>query len=239
VLDAPKRDADAVAAALRQSGFQTVTLATDLDRDHMVKALRAFRDEADKADWALVYFAGHGIAVNGVNYLIPVDAKLADDRDVTDETVSHLDLLKTIGGAGKLRVLILDACRNNPFQASMRRTGGTTRDPAARGLVAPQEREQTPGTLIIYAAKEGQVALDNGGDGNSPFARAFMNQIKVPGREIRYLVDYVRDDVMTATAKRQEPWTYGSLPSGQDFFFVSAKGREASAGGVSPTTTSR
>jgi uncharacterized caspase-like protein len=84
-LPNPRRDAKAVADALRQTGFQSVELAMDLDRDGMVKALRSFRDQADKADWALIYFGGHGIEINRVNYLVPVDAKLLDDRDVTTD----------------------------------------------------------------------------------------------------------------------------------------------------------
>jgi uncharacterized caspase-like protein len=108
-LSNPRRDAKAVADALRQTGFQSVKLAMDLDRDGMVKALRSFRDQADKADWALIYFAGHGIEINRVNYLIPIDAKLRDDRDVPIEGVSYEELLNTIGRAKALRLVILDA----------------------------------------------------------------------------------------------------------------------------------
>jgi tetratricopeptide (TPR) repeat protein len=119
-LPNPRRDANAIADALRQTGFQTVQLATDIDRDGMVKALRTFREEADRADWALVYFAGHGIEINRANYLIPVDAKLADERDINDETVSYEAVLNAVGGAKALRILVLDACRVNPFKERMR-----------------------------------------------------------------------------------------------------------------------
>jgi tetratricopeptide (TPR) repeat protein len=124
-LPNPRRDAAAVADALRQVGFQSVELALDLDRDGMVKALRSFRDQADKADWALVYFAGHGIEIERVNYLIPTDARLIDDRDVKIETISYEELLRTVGGARALRLVVLDACRTNPFKDQMRRTIAT------------------------------------------------------------------------------------------------------------------
>jgi tetratricopeptide (TPR) repeat protein len=219
-LPNPRRDAAAVADALRQVGFQSVELVIDLDRDRMVKALRSFRDQADKADWALIYFAGHGIEIDRVNYLIPVDARLVDDRDVNTETVSYEELLSTIGGARALRLVILDACRVNPFKERMRRTNAS-RSGTDRGLARPPESE--PGTLVVYSAKDGEVAADDVGGVNSPFARAFVGQLKVPGREVRRLFDFVRDDVLDATNKRQQPFTYGSLPGRRDFYFVSAQ----------------
>ncbi len=216
----PQRDAQAVAEALRQDGFQIVELAIDLDREGMAKALRTFRDRADTADWALVYFAGHGIEINRVNYLIPVDAKLVDDRDVKDEAVSVESVRSAVNGARALRVIVLDACRVNPFKERMRRTIAA-RSPTDRGLAAPPKAE--PGMLVVYSAKEGEVAEDDTDGINSPFARAFVAQLKVPGREVRRLFDYVRDDVLLTTGRRQQPFVYGSLPADQDFFFLAAK----------------
>jgi len=192
---------------------------TDLNHDGMVKALQMFRAKADSADWALVYFAGHGIEINRVNYLIPVDAKLADSRDVKHETVSYEDFAEAIGGARALRIIILDACRNNPFKANMHQTVAL-RGSIDRGLAAPPETE--PGTLVVYSAKEGEAAVD--GDGiNSPFALAFVTRLKTPGREVQRMFDDVRDDVLAATGKRQQPYKYGSLPGARDFFFVAGK----------------
>jgi hypothetical protein len=216
-LPNPRRDAKAVADALRQVGFQSVELAMDLDRDAMVKALRTFRDQADKADWALIYFAGHGIEINRINYLIPVDAKLRDDRDVKAETVSYEELLDAARGARMLRLLVLDACRVNPFKDSMRRSMAS-RGSNDRGLAPPPEAEA--GTMVVYSAKDGEVAADDVDGVNSPFARAFVAELKVPGREVRRLFDYVRDDVLEATNNRQQPFTYGSLPGRRDFYFV-------------------
>jgi uncharacterized caspase-like protein len=219
-LQNPRRDATTVADTLRQVGFQSVELALDLDRDGMVKALRAFRDQADRADWALVYFAGHGIEIDRVNYLIPIDGRLLDDRDIKDEAVSYEALLNTVGGARALRIVVLDACRVNPFKDRMLRTGAT-RSPTDRGLAPPPETK--PGTLVVYSAKDGEVAADDVDGVNSPFARAFVTQLKIPGREVRRLFDYVRDDVLEATNSRQQPFTYGSLPGKRDFFFVAGK----------------
>src|SRR5262249_13253981 len=98
-LPNPRRDASAIADALRQVGFETVEFATDLDHDGMVNALRSFRDKADNADWALIYYAGHGIEIDRINYFIPTDARLRDDRDLKAETVSYDDLLNTVSGA--------------------------------------------------------------------------------------------------------------------------------------------
>jgi tetratricopeptide (TPR) repeat protein len=218
-LPNPRRDAQTVADALRQVGFQTVQLAVDLDHGAMMKALRSFRDMADNADWALIYFAGHGIEINGANYLIPVDAKLADERDVQAETVPYEDLLSTVAHAKALRLIILDACRVNPFKDRMRRLA-LSRGSGVRGLAPPPESE--PGTLVVYSAKDGEVAADDANGVNSPFAHAFVQEVKVPGREVRRLFDYVRDDVIDATNNRQEPFTYGSLPGRRDFFFVPA-----------------
>jgi tetratricopeptide (TPR) repeat protein len=220
-LPNPRRDAEAVADALRQAGFQTVQLAVDLDRAAMMKALSSFRDVADNADWALIYFAGHGIEINGVNYLIPVDAKLDDDRDVQAETVPYEDLMSTIGRTKVLRLIILDACRVNPFKDRMHRSLALLRGSGDRGLAPPPESE--PGTLVVYSAKDGELAADDANGVNSPFARAFVQEVKVPGREVRRLFDYVRDDVIDATNNRQEPFTYGSLPGRREFFFVSAQ----------------
>jgi tetratricopeptide (TPR) repeat protein len=216
-LPNPRRDAKAVADALRQTGFQSVDLKMDLDRDGMVKALRAFRDQADKADWALIYFAGHGIEINRINYLVPVDAKLLDDRDVKAETVSYEELLDAAGGARTLRLLVLDACRVNPFKDSMRRTLAS-RGSTDRGLAPPPEPEA--GTIVVYSAKDGQVAADDADGVNSPFARAFVSELKVPGLEVRRLFDNVRDDVLDVTKRRQQPFTYGSLSGRRDFYFL-------------------
>jgi uncharacterized caspase-like protein len=134
--------------------------------------------------------------------------------------VPYEDLLSTVERAKVLRLIILDACRVNPFKQRMRRAGMLSRGGAVRGLAPPPESE--PGTLVVYSAKDGEVAADNLDGLNSPFAHAFLQELKVPGREVRRLFDYVRDDVIDATNNRQEPFTYGSLPGRRDFLFVPA-----------------
>jgi tetratricopeptide (TPR) repeat protein len=210
----PKRDAESVATALRRANFATVTLENDLSRDKLTSALRTFARNSEGADWALVYYAGHGIEMNGANYLIPIDAKLESDRDIQYEAVPLEQVLGAVEGAKSLRIVVLDACRANPFANKMQRTGISRS--IGRGLA---QIEPDPGTLVVYAARHGQVASD--GDGtNSPFAASFIKYITTPGIEIRRLFDFVRDDVMDATAKRQQPFTYGSLPGRQEFYFV-------------------
>jgi hypothetical protein len=230
----PQKDAAAIATSLRNIGFKTVTLAVDATREKLIDALRAFADEAEKADWAVVYYAGHGIEVNGQNYLIPTDSRLTTDRDVQFEAIPLDQVMASLEGAKKLKLVLLDACRDNPFAPQMRRTaapspaavaatstaGGTAGSRSiGRGL---SEVKVQGASLVVYAAKHGETALDGEG-GNSPFAVAMVQRIATPGVEINKIFRLVRDDVMEATAGRQEPYTYGSLPGKEDFFFVAGR----------------
>jgi tetratricopeptide (TPR) repeat protein len=222
----PEKDASAIAASLRNIGFDVV-LVTNVTHEQMVKSLRDFANEAEKSDWAMVYYAGHGMEVGGVNYLIPIDAKIAVDRDIQYEAVPLYQVLNSADAAKKIKLIMLDACRDNPFtprktaapeQVAQSTAGApiTTRSTGGRGLA---EVKVTGATLVVYAAKDGQVALDGEG-GNSPFAVAVVQRIASPGVEINKVFRLVRDDVMEATAGRQEPYTYGSLPGKEDFYFV-------------------
>jgi tetratricopeptide (TPR) repeat protein len=215
-LPNPRRDAEAVAAGLREVGFQSVTVINDASREALVKALSAFGREADNADWAVVYYAGHGMEVGGSNYLIPIDARLASDRDVSAEAISLDQLIGYVEGARKLRVVLLDACRENPFAAKMARRDASRS--VGRGLARV---EPEGGTLVAYAAKDGQIAQDGSGT-NSPFVAALVKRLPTPGMEINKLFRLVHDDVMAATGRKQEPYVYGALP-GEDFFFMAGK----------------
>jgi tetratricopeptide (TPR) repeat protein len=209
----PTNDATLIAGALKADGFD-VTVADNLDRDGLIDALKVLASKADEADWAVVYFAGHGIEMGGTNYLVPVDAKLLIDRDVELEAVPTAQVMHAIDGARQLRVVILDACRNNPFADTMKRTAGGGRD-IGRGLA---RIEPARGTLVLYSAKEGTIAAD--GDGaNSPFAMALAKHLTEPGIEVDKMFRLVIDDVFDATANKQEPFMYGSLPGWQDFYF--------------------
>ncbi|WP_448954506.1 caspase family protein [Labrys neptuniae] len=215
-LPNPKRDAAKLAQTLRSIGFDDVQLVEDLDVQGFNRALQAFSDKATQADWAVVYYAGHGMEVDNVNYLIPVDAKLKSERDILFEAVP-LDRVMAAGeGAKSLHLVILDACRNNPFEGAMAKKTATRS--VTRGL---SRVEPDGASLVVYAAKAGQVALDGDG-GNSPFVTALDTNLRKPNVEIGKLFRLVRDDVMKATDRQQEPFTYGSLP-GEDLFFNPGK----------------
>jgi tetratricopeptide (TPR) repeat protein len=211
-----KRDAQAVAASLREVGFQTVVEGYDLDKRKLESTLQSFAQQATTANWAVIYYAGHGIEIGGTNYLIPIDAKLATDRDVSFEAVPLDHVMLAAEGAKKLHLVLLDACRDNPFAKTMQRTASlTSRSIVSRGLASI---EPEAGTMVVYAARAGEVALDGTGD-HSPFAQALVNNFKKPRVEIRKLVDLVRDDVMKTTDRRQLPFHYGTLPGDEDFYF--------------------
>jgi tetratricopeptide (TPR) repeat protein len=226
----PQRDADVIAATLRGIGFASVTLVTNTTRAELIGALDAFASEAATSDWAMVFYAGHGVEIGGVNYLVPVDAKLGTDRDVELAGVSLDHVMAAIGPAGKLKLVLLDACRDNPFLTPASATAALGNAPV-RVDAAPASLARRSigrglgditvqgGTLIAFAARHGQTALDGEG-GNSPFTVALVQRIATPAVEIDKLFRLMRDDVMEATAGRQEPFTYGSLSGREDFFFV-------------------
>lgn len=200
-----KNDAADVAAALKRLGFK-VTLATDLDYGGMRASVRQLGREAAAAEMALFYFAGHGFELDGVNYLVPVDARIATRVDVEYETLP-LDLALTAASSSPgFRVIVLDACRNNPFASKM--SNGSASRSLGRGL-APIEPAN--GTLVAYAAKGGTTAADGRGR-NSPFTAALLDYLEEPGLDVQFLFRKVRDRVLQQTAGLQEPFTYGSLP---------------------------
>ena len=214
-LTNPKRDATAIARAFEKIGFRQVIMLEDLSRDEMLKGLRSFRELADTAEWAVIYYAGHGIETDGTNYIIPVDAKLLVDRDVQDEAVPLSRFLDTIGHAKQLKLVILDACRDNPFASRMRLSSATRS--IGRGLARV---EPEGSTLVAYAAKHGQVAWDGKGE-HSPFVASLLSRLNSPGLEIRKLFGMVRDDVLAATDRQQEPFIYGTL--GGDDYVINPK----------------
>jgi uncharacterized caspase-like protein len=215
LLPNPVHDGAMIAATLKDAGFDVVDFRHDVPAAELRHALRDFADRARDADIAVVYYAGHGMEVNGTNYLIPVDAKLERDTDVYDEAVSLDRVLVAIEPAKQLRLVILDACRDNPFVKSMKRTVASRA--IGRGLA--QVEPASPNTLIAYSAKAGSTALD--GDTNSPFTIALSKHLTTPGLDVRRAFGFVRDDVLKDTANRQEPFVYGSL-GGDDVPLVPA-----------------
>jgi hypothetical protein len=202
----PGKDANAISDLFRKSGFDVVETKFDLGNLEFKRVARDFTAAARDADIAVVYFAGHGIEVNGTNYLLPVDAKLVSDFDVEDEALSLDRVMRAIEPARRLRLVILDACRDNPFVRTMQRSVSTRN---ASGGLAKVEPVSTD-TLIAFATRPGATADDGTGD-NSPFAAALVKNLAVPGRDIRIALGHVRDDVMRATGSRQEPFVAGSL----------------------------
>lgn len=202
----PVNDGAVIARTLKDAGFDAVDFRRDLAALETRRALRDFSDLARDAEIAVVYYAGHGIEVDGSNYLIPVDARLERDTDVYDETFSLDRVLVAVEPAKQLRLVILDACRDNPFTRTMKRT--VTLRSLGRGLAKVEPA--SPNTLIAYSAKAGMTALD--GDGkNSPFTVALSNHLTTPGLDVRRAFGFVRDDVLKSTGNRQEPFVYGSL----------------------------
>jgi uncharacterized caspase-like protein len=219
----PVNDGAVIAARLRDAGFDVVDSRHDLGAVETRRALRDFADRASDADIAVVYYAGHGMEVDGANYLIPVDAKLERDTDVYDEALSLDRILLAVEPARKLRLVILDACRDNPFGRSMKRTVASRA--IGRGLAKIEPT--SPNTLIAYSAKAGSTALD-GDAKNSPFTLALANHLTTPGLDVRKAFGFVRDDVLKVTGNRQEPFVYGSL-GGDDVPLVPVKAAPATA----------
>jgi len=211
-LTNPANDSLDMAAAFKRLGFD-VTLASDLTYDGMRRTLQEFAGKAHKADMAVIYYAGHGMEIDHRNYLIPVDARLRTDRSVAFEAIPLDLMLAAVDGARALKIVLLDACRSNPFTARMKLTGGSRA--IGRGL---SRVEPETGTLVGFAAREGTVAEDGKGR-NSPYAAALLSHIEKPGLEISLMFRQVRDTVLKSTGNQQEPFTYGSLP-GKNLYFI-------------------
>ncbi|MFB6417871.1 MULTISPECIES: caspase family protein [Bradyrhizobium] len=213
----PVNDGTVMAKTLKEAGFDVVDYRRDLSALDTRRVLRDFADATRSADIAVVYYAGHGIEVEGSNYLIPVDAKLERDTDVYDEALSLDRVLVAVEPAKQLRLVILDACRDNPFGKRMKRTLASRG--IGRGLA--QVEPTSPNTLIAYSAKAGFTAQD--GDGaNSPFTVALSRHLTTPGLDVRRAFGFVRDDVLKSTGNKQEPFVYGSL-GGEDMPLVPVK----------------
>lgn len=222
-LPNPVNDAAAMAKLFENAGFEVV-MKRDVGITDMRRAIRDFSDLARNADIAVVYFAGHGIEVDGSNYLIPTDAVLERDIDVDDETVSLDRLIRVLEPVKRLRLIILDACRDNPFGKTMKRTIASRS--VGRGLAKVEPTSSD--TLIAFSAKAGSTAFD--GDGaNSPFTKALLAHLAEPGLDLRIAFGRVRDDVLAKTEFRQEPFVYGSL-GGSVVALVPARTEDRAAG---------
>ena len=207
-LPNPPIDARAMAAVLRNVGFDVVE-GTNLTRDTMTEKLLDFGKKAQGADVAVFFYAGHGIAISGTNYLLPVDADIKSEMDVKLGSAINIDLTldQTMSDA-KVKLVFLDACRDNPFAAKIKSNSATRSVSVQSGLA---EMKSGEGTLIAFATGPGQTALDGQEGTNSPFTRALIAHITTPGVEIQQAMTAVRAQVNEETNKGQLPWGHTNL----------------------------
>jgi hypothetical protein len=201
----PSNDARAVAASLREIGFD-VAEGLDLGRGQMEDHIRAFLNKAASAKVALLFYAGHGLQIDGRNYLVPVDAKLETQNDVTFGTVELDRILSGLNDPSRASIVVLDACRDNPMARSF---ASRTRSAAVGTGLAAYTTIGT-GTLIAFSTAPGKVATD-GIRGNSPFSESFAKHLRMPGLEVRQLLTRVRNEVAAETGEAQVPWDTSSL----------------------------
>ena len=207
-LPNPAIDAKSMATVLRNVGFDVVE-GTNLTRDKMTERLLEFGKKAEGADVALFFYAGHGIAINGTNYLLPVDADIKSEMDVKLGSAINIDLtLEQTMADAKVKLVFLDACRDNPFASKIKSNNATRSLSVQSGLA---EMKSGEGTLIAFATGPGQTALDGQEGTNSPFTRALMANITAPGVEIQQAMTKVRAQVNEETSKNQLPWGHTNL----------------------------
>jgi len=212
------KDAEAVARAFERLGFSKVVLRRDADQSQLSQALADFSESSADADIAVAYFAGHGIEVDGESYLLPVATEISHVNRVRFETQPLSSIVSSVAGAKTLGLVIVDACRDNPFRSRMKGIENT-RSASSRGLALV---EPLGNTLVAYAAKHGTLARDGDSQAHSPFTKALLDYLERPDIELRLLFGKVRDAVLDATARQQEPHLYGSLGGKEIFLKTSA-----------------
>jgi uncharacterized caspase-like protein len=206
-LPNPPKDAKALAALLRNLGFDVVS-GENLDRTAMTNELRQFADKANNADVALFYYAGHGLQLEGENYLLPIDSNPKTPMDVKLGSAIDINvLLNETMSTAKVKLVFLDACRDNPFVEALQKSGRSRSLTVKTGLA---EMKAVEGTLLAFATSPGQVALDGQG-GHSPFTKALLDNLGAPNEEISEALTKVRAEVATMTDKKQLPWENTNL----------------------------
>jgi TPR repeat protein len=224
-LGNPANDSADLARALRGVGFEVIE-QQDASREAMTRALREFSARLRGTEVALFFYAGHGIQLNGENYLLPVDADIQSPADVRFNTVDLTDIQQEMEGSGRVNIIILDACRNNPFADRLTQSG---RAAPSRGLGRIDATGE--GSLIVYSTQPNNVALDGAGR-NSPFTAALLKHVITPGIEVRQMLSRVRGDVLAATERRQTPWDSSSLTG--DIYLAGAPVAQALAATPAP-----
>ena len=206
-------DAKAIATALERLGFEVVA-AVDLGNAGLRRALDGFAGKVSGADVALFFYAGHGLQLSGENYLIPVDAAIRVEADLAAQAVKLDAVSRQMSRDARVKIVWLDASRNNPFEKQLagslgaRRSGALKKGLDVGGNVA--------NLLVTFATDPGEVALDGEGP-HSPFTSALLRHIEEPGLEIGQMMRRVTREVFAATQEKQRPWTNASLTS--EFYF--------------------
>jgi TPR repeat protein len=206
-------DVDRIADVLRDANFE-VTIGENLDKKGLEKTVREFLQTLNDGDVALFYYSGHAVQVAGENFIIPVDATLQSAYDLEVQTYNITSLLDYMRAASALQILVLDACRDNPFKGQKYYLGDKKVDAADKGLASLTPRQ---GSLIVYSTAPNEVAYDGSGE-VSPFAGAFAEHALSPNREVRDILTSIRSEVIEKTGGRQVPWDVSSLTS--QFYFV-------------------
>lgn len=218
----PANDAALIAASLETIGFKVIRL-TDAGRQQLLGAMSEFGREARGADIALFFYAGHGLEVAGRNWVLPVDADIQASSDLPAAAVRVDDILESMElSEARVRLVILDACRNNPLPRSLTRA-------ASRGLARIDA--SAAGTMIVFSAAPGEVALDGSG-ANSPFSMALARHVTEPGIEIRQMMGRVRADVLAATGDQQVPWVNEAVVG--DYYLAGPGGEEDRQAAIAP-----
>jgi formylglycine-generating enzyme required for sulfatase activity len=225
----PVNDAKRMSEALRRLNFDVIELL-DPDIRKLTRTLREFGIRAQNADAALVFYAGHGVQVDRENYLLPVDARLERERDLLYEALSLELVLGEASQAKKVGIVILDACRNNPFVDRLSRSVVVAgRAPASQGLARVDRVPRN--TIVAMATKADQIAEDGTG-GNSPFTEAILAHLQVPGLELSLFFRSVRDVVLRSTNNRQEPYIFSSLGADPFYFYPRPPNRPPEIGAI-------
>lgn len=208
-LQNPLADSKAVAAALKRIGFDVVE-GYDMRLEAMRAAVGEYAAKLDGAKVAFVYYAGHGVAVAGENYLLPTDTVLKSEADLDFRTMNINLVMRQMQREDRVNVVVLDACRDNPFAKELARSMKTRSTSVASGL-SEIAVNSAAGTMIAFATDPGKTALDGIAGGNSPFTTALLKHMETPNVSISTVMDRVRQDVWRSTGEKQRPWVNTSI----------------------------
>ncbi|MFL5283843.1 MAG: SUMF1/EgtB/PvdO family nonheme iron enzyme [Rhodopila sp.] len=231
-LENTVNDARSIGDALRRLDFE-VTELFDPDFRQLSRGIRDFGVRAQTADAAVVYYAGHGIQSDHENYLVPVDAKLEQEHDLLFEALPLRFVLGEVAQAQKIGIILLDACRNNPFVSRLGHPAANMQRAVSTKAGLARVEDVPRNTMVVMATKSDQTA-DDGSSGHSPFADALLAHFQIPGLELGLFFRSVRDAVLRATGNRQEPFVFSSLGAEPFYFHPRAVNRPPAIGPASP-----